>query len=265
MKQALSLFAKLSVATLRSQMEYRFSFVATSIILGLSMASDFLSTGAILLRFRSIGGWSLPEIALLYAITNTAWNLHRLFFTELYRFENYILRGEFDGLLVRPWPPLVMLCARGLDVRRVFGVLPALAIGFFCIRTLLRQEALRAGTLLHLLALPLWGAVLFSALGLLIASMAFWIVRTSELSGLVTGVPQYAATLPMTIYPRWLRDIFFTVVPVAYVSYVPMRYMLNKGGTALALVAPPLASTISLSVAYAIWLIGQHRYESTGS
>ena len=74
-----------------------------------------------------------------------------------------------------------------------------------------------------------------------------------------------ATLYPLEIYPAWLRNMLLYFIPLGVGNYIPVRYLLGKGGTWLNLVAPAIAALVSLAVAVKLWQVGETRYHSTGS
>jgi ABC-2 type transport system permease protein len=73
----------------------------------------------------------------------------------------------------------------------------------------------------------------------------------------------------MTIYHSMLQRVFLFVVPIAFGSYVPTCYILERPlpfglPPELAFAAPLVALAFAL-VAGMVWTFGVHRYQSTGS
>jgi ABC-2 type transport system permease protein len=147
----------------------------------------------------------------------------------------------------------------------VTWVAEGIGIGALSAPGLLAAGTLTRAGLVHIACSALWSALLFAAVGLATAACAFWIVRIEELQVFTLNATGTACLYPLEIYPRWLRATLLYVLPIAMGNYVPVVYVLGKGGTALNLVLPPIASAVSLFLAYRFWQLGEARYHSTGS
>ena len=99
-----------------SKMQYKFDFVTSTIIQAFMGTYDYMVTLAILWRFKTVAGWNIYEVGILYAISKIGWGLYRAFLEEVERFEGYIVRGEFDSILIRPWPSLFTLISRNFEI-----------------------------------------------------------------------------------------------------------------------------------------------------
>lgn len=258
------LYVRLLWASIRSRMQYRVDFIATTIMYGLMMAVDFLTVAVILHRYGTVGGWNLYEVALLAGVTATANGLHRTFAGELNGFERYLVSGEFDSLLIRPWPTLASLLARNFDLGRAGAVLQGFLLIGIGLNAVLAQGA-PPWLAVYLCLLPVAGFGIIVAINLAVAAAGFWLTRIDELTIFALNAPQAAASYPLNIYPGWLRGLFTSLLPVAAFGYVPLNYALGKGGSPLALAAPFLAAAGSLLVGLRLWRIGERQYQSTGS
>lgn len=260
----MKLYFRLLWAAIRARMQYKLDFIATTMMFGLLMLVDFLTVAVILHRFGTVGGWNLHEVALLAGITATANGLHRTFAGELNNFERYLVNGEFDTLLTRPWPTLASLLARNFDLGRAGAILQGYILITFGLKAVLAQGA-PAWLAVYVYLLPIAGFCVIVAINMAVAAMGFWLTRIDELTAFVLHAPMTAASYPMSIYPQWMRGIFTSLLPVAAAGYIPLTYGLGKGGTPLALLAPLLAAAGALLVGLRLWRFGERHYQSTGS
>lgn len=265
MREVWHLYRVLVSGSIRSRMQYKFNFIFMNLAYAIIFLVEFVGVGALLYRFGTIAGWTIYEIALLFGISGVAMGLVRTFASELVMFEMYIIQGDFDSLLIRPWSTLLILATRSLDFGRLGAVLQGVAITLLGARYLIGTGQMSPWALLYLPLICLTGALLYLALVLATSAFAFWVHRTDELMTFTVHAPSSAGTYPLTIYPRWLQAILFTVLPVAYIHYLPLRFLIGKGGSWLSLLAPLGVAPLALACAFAIWRVGERRYQSTGN
>ena len=79
------------------------------------------------------------------------------------------------------------------------------------------------------------------------------------------NAPDTATNYPLDVNPSWLRRVFLTVLPLGLGSYVPLRFVLDKGGSATDLLWPLLACPLAVRLAVGIWKVGESHYASTGT
>lgn len=262
---ALRLYGLLAAASLRARMQYKMDFIVNTLLYGMLTVSDFLMLAAIMLRFKEVGGWNIYEVGLLYGMSWIAMALYRTFAAELHNFDRYIVHGEFDGLLVRPWPTLLTLLGRNFEPHRLGAALQGAMILAIAVNHLTKTGALHSLGVAYIVAASFFGALIPFGLSLLTATLAFWVVRTGELHPFTIYAPMTASQYPLTVYPKWLRWLLSSILPVAFVNYVPVQYLLGKGGSVGSLVAAPAFGVVFATVAYIFWRTGERHYHSTGS
>lgn len=245
-------------------MQYKLDFVVSTLLYALLTAVDFLTVAAILYRYPTVGGWNIYEIALLSGIMSTAYGIYRTMAAELHNFEHYLVTGEFDNLLTRPWPTLASLLTRGFDLGRIGAAVQGMVLTAVGLSGVARP-GLPVWLAFYVWLLPLAGAVIILSMNLAAATAGFWLTRIDELTILMTNAPQAAANYPISIYPTWLRRLLLGVIPVGTVAYVPLVYALGKGGSALYLWAPFMAAVVFITLSLRLWRLGERHYQSTGS
>lgn len=261
----MSLYLKLISGSLRSRMQYKMNFLVSSISYGLIMAVDFVLLAAILQRFNDVKGWNLYEVGLLYGISSVAITLYRVFGVEIHNFERYMVEGEFDSLLIRPVSPLSLLLTKNLDLSRIGGTIQGILILAISIIGLNLKNFELFLLVIYLPISIISGIAICFSLGLLTATIAFWTQRIKDFQTFTLYAPFNAANYPMNIYPSWLKLIFFTVIPVGFMNYTPILFLLDKGGSLWNLALPPAVATIFLFLALRFWQFGIRHYHSTGS
>jgi len=262
---ALKLYWILASASVRAAMQYKFDFVTSSIIQAVTGAIDYYFVAVILWKFKTIAGWDIYEVGLLFAVSKIGIGIYRVFSEELEQFERYMVTGDFDSVLVRPWPSLLVVLSRRVDLSRLSLALQGMGVAAVCVPQLLRSGKLTWGDIGFLALACACSAVLFFVVGLAAASAAFWITRIDELQVFTQNAPATATLHPLEIYPGWLRVVLLTALPFGVGNYVPVRYLLGKGGTWMNLVWPLIACAVGLTVSLKLWHAGEAAYQSTGS
>jgi viologen exporter family transport system permease protein len=262
------LYWRLVGMQIRAQMQYKMN-------LAIDISSYFFVTGfeflALLLffvSFPSLLGWKIGEVVLLAAIMSLGFGLAEMMGAGIDNFDMTIRRGEFDRVLLRPASAFIQVIGSDFRLRR---------LGRFTQGVLAFGIALRLLPDLHwtpakLAILPVGimsGATMFIAVLLLGATLCFWTVETTELTNILTYGSREMLSYPLTIYHQELQRFFLFVVPVAFGSYAPTCYLLNRPlpfglPATLAFGAPLIASAFAL-VAALIWRFGVRHYQSTGS
>lgn len=260
----MKLYLRLVAASIRSRMQYKVDFLLTSFFYALITALDFLTVAAILYRYNSVAGWSVYQVALLSGLASASHGLYRVFAAEIDAFEKYLIQGEYDSFLIRPWPPLLSLLARNFDLGRAGAALQGYLVLSIGLSGVLAEGAPR-WLIPYTLVVPMAGAVIVASIGIAVAGAGFYLTRIGELQTFAINAPLTAVNYPVEIFPRWLRSFLTALLPVACIGYIPIRYGLGKGGTPLHLLVPFVAAAVALFAALRIYHLGERRYQSTGS
>ena len=170
--------------SIRAQMQYRASFLLQSLGQFLVTGIEFLGLWALFDRFGSIRGWSLPEVAFFYGVVNVAFSFADALSTGFDRMGDFIKRGEFDRMLLRPRSTVLQLAGYELALRRVGRLLQGAIILAWAASTL--EVAWSAPSVLLLLAAITGGACLFFALFVVQATLSFWTIESLEIVNTVT-------------------------------------------------------------------------------
>jgi ABC-2 type transport system permease protein len=264
----LSLYFRLIGARIRAQMQYKVSFWIDLVGFGLVTGLEFAVIAILFGRFRAIGGWSIAEVALLYGLTSTAFGVAEMFSRGFDApFERMMEQGSFDTVLIRPLSSLFMVLTSEFQLLRLGRTFQgALVLGYALAHLPI------AWTPAKLLLLPLTmlsGAVIYSALIMIGATICFWTIKTPEVINIFTFGGEDATSYPLSIYNGWIRGIFLFVIPIAFANYPTALYLLGRadpfGLPAWSAWFAPLAATLFCIAALAFWRLGVTKYQSTGS
>lgn len=257
----------LLAAQVRSQAQYRTSFavdVLSSLLFGV------LDLTAVLVMFRvtpALAGFGFDAVLLMTALASCGFALADLLVGNIERLGQYVRTGVFDAVLVRPLGALVQLAAMDIATRRVGRVIFGLLM---IVVAVINAGLVLTPTRLALLVItPLAGALIFSAVFVATATVAFWWIESGEAAnGLTYGGLQFTQ-YPITIYGAVLRRVFAYGIGFAFVAYYPALAVLGRpdplGGPAVLGYAAPLVGLAAAGAAGALWRLGLREYRSTGS
>ncbi|MFF2697676.1 ABC transporter permease [Streptomyces cyaneofuscatus] len=251
----------------RSTMAYRASFVMTTFGNLAATAFDFLTIVLMFTHVDALGGFTLPEIALLYGVSATAFGLCDLLLGSMERLGRRVRDGTLDTLLVRPVPVLAQVAADRFALRRIGRILQGLAVLVYALATLDI-----AWTPLKVAMLPVMvisGAAVFGAVFVAGAAFQFVAQDASQVQSAFTYGGATLLQYPPTIFAKDLvRGVTF-VVPLAFVSWLPTLYVLDRDYPLdlpqwVAFLAPVVAVAVG-ALAGLAWRAALRTYRSTGS
>jgi ABC-2 type transport system permease protein len=261
---SLKLYRLLIRASIRSSMQYKFNFIVSSFMALVINACEFLMVALVLLKFGSIHDWDLYEVGYLYAVITLSKAVYRTFASDVHHLEKYLVTGNLDALLIRPVP--IMLALMSQNFRLLAGELvQGSFILYLCIYHLMKTGELLWWSIPLTALIILSGSIILFAIGLITATVGFWIIRIEVLQTLTEDACRSAAQYPLSIYPGWLKYILLSLVPVGFVNYIPSVFLLkHQSGIWLVFTSMVVAAGM-LGIGFRFWRLGLSRYQSTGS
>lgn len=264
---ALRLYGRLVGAQVRSQLQYRVSFALE--VVGMFLIS-FIDLVAILVIFHNVpqlAGWTVAEVAFLYATAMLAFAFTDMVIGHLDLFPQSIRDGTFDLVLVRPRSTLLQVIASDFHLRRVGKAIQASIVLVYALVTLDVDWTIGRIAMVPLMVAA--GSLIYGAVWVAAICIVFWTVEGRETANAFTYGSSFLAQYPMNVYAAWLRRFFTFVVPAAFVTYVPSLYILGKDdplGLPRALqFASPLVAAVATVGAGIVWRFAVRHYRSTGS
>lgn len=252
---------------LRSTMAYRASFVMTTLGNFAATGFDFVAIMLMFAHVDELGGYTLPEIALLYGASGTAFGLADLVLGSMDRLGRRVRDGTLDTLLVRPVPVLAQVAADRFALRRLGRITQGLLVFGYALATLdIDWTPLRVAMVPLML---LTGAAIFGAVFVCGAAFQFFAQDAAEVQSSFTYGGNTLLQYPPTIFAKDLvRGVTF-VVPLAFVNWLPALYVLGRDYP-LALpewvaFLPPVVAAVCWVLAGTAWRAGLRSYRSTGS
>jgi len=251
----------------RSTMTYRTSFVMLMVAQFLVTGLDFVAVLLMFSRVDVLGGFGLPEVALLYGVSSLGLGLADLIVGNVDRLGRRVRDGSLDAMLVRPIPALVQVAANEFALRRLGRVgqsgavlgwaLTAVDVNWSWDRALLIPVTVASGT------------VIFASIFVIGAAFQFLAQDSAEVANAFTYGGNTLTQYPLTIFPRELvRGVTF-VVPLAFVNWYPALHVLGRddplGLPKAVQFAPPVVAAIMCGLAVLAWRAGIRHYRSTGS
>ena len=263
----LTAYRHLVRAQVRSQAQYRASFavdVAGSLLFGV------LDVVSVVVLFRitpTLGGFGFAEVFLMTALAGCAFAIADLVVGNVERLRQYVRSGLFDALLVRPLSSLAQLMAMDVATRRVGRATFGVAV--LVLAAVNASVDLTPARLALLAVTPIAGAMIFGAVFVATATVAFWWIESGEIANGLTYGGLNFSQYPITIYGVLFRRLFAYGVGFAFVAYYPTLALLDRadplGAPALLGYASPAVGVVAVAAAGLMWRVGVRHYRSTGS
>lgn len=268
MASDLALYPILAGSRIRSQVQYRVSFLLY--VLGnLALTGvDFLAILVLFEHLPLLAGWSLTEIAFLYGTSYVSFKATDMVLGHLDMLGAFIREGTLDVMLTRPMGSLMQVMTADFALRQLGGVIQGGVV--FAVALASLEVDWDAGRLAMIPMMLVSGAFIFGSVWVIGASTMFWTQGSGiEMLNTFTYGGNAMTTYPLNIYSSWLRRILAFIVPLAFVNYFPSLYILGKDDPldlpGVFRFLSPLVAVGMVMLARLAWGTGIRHYRSTGS
>ncbi len=209
---------------------------------------------------QSLAGFTRDQIIFFYLSFNLIDTLASLFFREVYRFRQTVIRGDLDLILIQPVHPLIRVLLGGADVLDafIFFIILGFTVWFGTVHfslspfRWLAYFSLILGSLLIAAAFHI--AVL--CLGILTTSVDHLIMIYRDLTSLMR--------IPADVYSQPFRSVLTFVIPLAVMYTFPPKALLGLLSPAVISVSV-LAGFILLLLSLRFWNYSLRHYQSASS
>lgn len=264
MFETIRLYFRLIGISVRSQMQYRASFLMLAATHFISTFVDIFGIWVLFDRFKMVQGWTLGELALIYGIMHMGFAIAEASARGFDTFDQMVKNGDFDRVLLRPCGTIFQIATRDFQMMRIGRFLQGFVVLMWsCMELQLSLLSLKG---LIILIAVIGTSSLFYALFVIQATLSFWTTETLELMNITTYGGLESGQYPMSIYNSGFRLFFTFIIPLACVAYYPIAILLRHeafpmwAGTLF-----PLAGIAFLYLACQLWKLGVRHYHSTGS
>ncbi|KQX35524.1 ABC transporter permease [Devosia sp. Root436] len=265
MRNRLAILPLLIRMHVKSQMEYRGAFWLDRLAQIISYGAVLLILWILLQKFHQLGGWNWPELALLFSFQLLAYSLGAsMSFTQLRELEELVRLGAIDTLLTKPVNTWAYLIFSGLNIGYVGHIILAIPVLVWAL--LAAQVEWSVGTALFFIFSLLSATMVTGALMTMIGATALIWVRSNHLFSIFFGFWELTR-YPLGIFPTGLQVVMLTIVPLGYISSVPVAVLLGKPVPLLGDLAAPvtlLAGPCLVFIAIIHWRYALNRYQGAG-
>jgi len=252
---------------IRSTLAYPASFALMMVTGILITITDFIAVLLMFSHINAFGGFSLAEMALLYATSSLTMGIADLVTGSIERVGRRIRSGSLDAYLVRPVPAIIQTAADEFRLDRVGRVLQALTVLVIALTQLDVDWSVAKGIMLAVGTIS--GALIFGSFFVLGAAFQFVAIDSAELSNSFTYGGRTLTQYPLTAFGTEVVRAVTFVVPLAFVNFYPVLFVLDKqaplGLPSWIGLLSPVAAAVMVALAALGWRGGLRRYRSTGS
>lgn len=207
-------------------MEYRFNFIVGTLVSLFFSGIGPMVQYLIFTQTKGYPGWSIQQLILFQGMMLFWMGLRGTAFGDLKQnIIDMVQKGDFDRLLLKPYPPIGVILTSGFNFRNFGTVVAGTAV------TVIATDALRltlGWVQIGLVLLAVTFGLLFSmAMDILFCSIIVLIIHSGRLVEFFDNLLNFAR-YPVEIFSKGIRIVFLTFIPFAIWIYYPTQILLNR-------------------------------------
>lgn len=258
----MKLYLKFIMLNLKSQMEYKVSFLLTVVGQFITAFTAFFGLYFIFSRVKAVDEFTYEQVLLCFSVVVTAFSLGEMFGGGLAVFPRMLSNGEFDRALMRPRNIILQILMPNMDFTRIGLLIQAVMV--LCYAVPISGISWTFEKILTLFLMILCGAAVFFGLFLINASFAFFTTEGLDFMNIFTYGARQFGRYPFSVYGNGVLKFLTFVIPLALFQYYPLLYLLGREQNKLFMFLPVI-SLLFLVPCYGFFRFGLSRYKSIGS
>ncbi len=211
-------------------------------------------------KTKAIAGYSLWQIALFFATFNLIDSTAQFFLREVYRFRYYVVSGDFDYILTKPWSPLLKSLFGGSDVLDLPMLVLSIVLIFISASKLGNITPIGVFLYLVLIACSQIIALAFHVAVLSLGVLTTEVDNTIMLYRDLTSMGRF----PVDIYREPISWVITFVIPVGIMMTYPAKALMGTLSMESVLISVILSCTFLL-LSLKFWQYSLKNYTSASS
>lgn len=226
----------------------------TNIIFMILNNAGFIIQWVILYSIKEgIGGYSFKQVLLLWGLASGTCGFSRFFFYKAFDLSDVINNGKLDSFLVQPKNVLISVITSGVSTSAIGDLIYGYMMAFFY-----------SCSITHLLLftfLIITGGIILVSVTVILSSFSFWFQRADMISEVGNSIMINFATYPEGIFKGLIQILFYTVLPIGFVNYLPVQLLFTFDFQSLLIIF--LIMVLFVILAFCFFYRGLRRYSSS--
>ena len=247
---------------LKSEMQYKLSFILSSLSQFFVFFGYYVTILCLFDRFSNIKGFTLYDVLLTFGIVQFGFSFCEAFFRGIDQFDTLIIDGGFDRLLLRPRNILLQVFGQEVSFVKLSRLAQALIILIIAIINI--DVVWSIDKILTLLFMLISSILVFLSVFILAAAYCFITVKGLEVRSVFTDGGRQMAQYPIGIFKKGITFFFTYIIPFGFVNFYPLLYLLDRVDNIIYMFSP-LITILYLIPSIIIFYKGVKKYSSSGS
>ena len=231
----MKLVIKYILMHLKSQLEYKSSFILTCIAQLLTLSLSSFMVFILMDKFHFLDNYDIYELMLGISIVQFGFSFSECFMRGFDKFSEVIKVGGLDLMLIRPRNIYVQVFGSNIELTKLSRVLGSLVLFIIAISNI---DSITWYGVLYLFLLLVGSSMIYAALFIFSACFCFKTVEGLEFMNIFTDGSSEFGQYPMGLFRREVILVFTFLIPLACVNYYPISYILGKSDNIWYLISP---------------------------
>lgn len=217
-KNNLRFFLQAVKVSIMSAAEYKTSFIIQTVFM-------FINNGFFLIFWNvvftvndgSMNGVSFNNILYLYSIPVISYGVAFFFFGGVVNINQFIITGQMDSFMLQPKYPLLNVLTSKCNFSACGDIIYGIVIGMIATK----------GNIWHLILIIIlgtFGSIFHISTEIIFRSISVWLKDTERIATVYThSLLTTFSTYPEQIFGAGTKVLLYTVIPAAYIAYLPIR------------------------------------------
>lgn len=243
--------------SIKSAMAYKVSFMIQTIFMFINNVF-FLIFWSVVFKNTGEGiGITFNNVLYIWSFSTISYGIAYFFFAGIQKINDYIITGAMDSFLLQPKNVLLNVATSKCSFSACGDFIYGIVIGTIATGGDIPK-------ILLLLGLATFGSIFFISTEIIFRSLAVWLGDTHMIANRYIEMLLITfSTYPENIFKTGIKVIMYTVVPVAYLSYIPATLLEEFNIYKLLLIF--LVGAIYMFTAIKVFYKAMKSYESGNS
>ena len=245
-------FLSVKYALIREMLN-KTTFITNIIFMILNNAS-FIIQWVILYSLKdNVGGYTLKQVLLLWGLAAGTYGFSRFFFKDAFNLTEIINTGKLDAYLVQPKNVLISCITSSVEVSCIGDILYAYIM--------LIIFGLNIENFILFTFFSILGGLTVASISIIFSSLTFWFGKVDILSNTANSLMISFATYPDGIFKGLIKVLFYTIIPIGFVNYLPTKIMTEFNLLYVLIIV--FSTLFFVSLAFIIFYRGLRKYSSS--
>ena len=163
----------------------------------------------------SIGGYSFAQVMLLWALSALTYGISHVLFNNAYKLSDLITNGKLDSYIVQPKNILLNVITSSTSISALGDIIYAFIV--------VAIIGLSLTEWILFILFGILGSIILTNIAIISGSTSFFITKGDMIQQNMTSMATHFSTYPEGIFNQTVKMIFYTILPIGYIAYLPVQ------------------------------------------